>query len=97
MAAQQKYFDITNAPDLLRLAEEVRATREPCVLRRADEDIAVVVPVKKRRARRSPSQADYEAFISSAGGWKGLVDAEELKRNIAEARGSSRPPVRLDL
>jgi hypothetical protein len=92
--------DITHNPDLLRLIEEVRRTNVPLVLRRDNEDVAVLMPVPDdtiRKARRSPSkksQADIDAFLSSAGGWKDLVDTEQLKRDIAENRSrSSRPPI----
>lgn len=36
--------DISESPELARLAEAVRATGEPCVLRRGEEEIAVIVP-----------------------------------------------------
>ena len=39
---------------------------------------------------------DPDAFLRSRGGWKGLVDAEELIRNIRESRrASTRPEPRL--
>jgi predicted DNA-binding antitoxin AbrB/MazE fold protein len=39
-----------------------------------------------------PSTRDVDAFHRSAGGWKGLIDAEELKRNIyADRLISTRP------
>ena len=48
------------------------------------------------RQRQAKSQADGEAFLSSAGGWKGLVDTEKLKADIyASRRISTRPPVEL--
>ncbi|MER3457828.1 MAG: hypothetical protein C4309_03585 [Chloroflexota bacterium] len=64
---------------------------------------AVVSPVgltKIRRRRRPKTEADYEAFLASAGGWKDLADTEkrkaELKADIYESRRiSSRPPVEL--
>ena len=66
------------------------------MLRRDSEDIAVVMPLRKRRAPKQPSPADIEATLASAGGWKGLVDVEELKRQIKEGRSDHRPPVQLD-
>jgi len=36
-----------------------------------------------------------EAILSSAGGWKGLVDGEELKERLRSERGSDRPPAQL--
>ena len=98
MAKELKTIDITNIPELVRLAEEVRTSNEPRVLRCANEDVAVVMPPKpartSRRGRR-PSAADYEAFRSAAGGWKD-VDTEAFKEYIYERRRrSSRPPVEL--
>jgi hypothetical protein len=37
--------DITNLPDLLRLAEEVRSTGSPRVLKRGEEAVAMLTPV----------------------------------------------------
>jgi hypothetical protein len=103
MAAERETIDISNNPDLLRLAEDVRRRNASTVLRNGDEAVAVMMPVAdsaKRKAPRAPfkqkSQADIDAFLDSAGGWKDLVDTEQLKRDIAESRArSSRPPLKL--
>ncbi len=43
-----------------------------------------------------PSDLDSEAFLRSAGGWKGTIDAEALIRNIyADRLLSTRPEPRL--
>lgn len=55
MARELRPIDISNQPEVLRIAEEVRATQEPRVLRRNREDLAIVTPI--RRARSSPSRA----------------------------------------
>jgi hypothetical protein len=84
--------DVTNSPDLARLAEEVRATLQPRCLEKNGEALAMVTPVAikkgagKQRGRRAPTAADREAFLSSFGAWRGLVDGEQLKRNIAVSR-----------
>ena len=45
---------------------------------------------------RLPTRTAAGGFERSAGGWKGLVDAEELKRNIyADRLISTRPEPRL--
>ena len=98
MATEFKPIDISRVPELVRLAREVKDTREPRVLRWEGEDIAVLVPVKPafRPRKRTKSAADYEAFLSSAGGWRDLVDTEKLIEDIYESRRiSSRPPVAL--
>ncbi len=93
-----KPINISHIPDLLRIAEEVRKTNEPRLLRRDDEDLAIVVPAArytKRRAPRERTKASYEAFRSAAGGWKD-VDTDKLIADIyADRRMSDRPPVEL--
>ena len=42
------------------------------------------------------SYADYEEFLSSAGGWAGIVDANTLQKNFEESRAiPPRPRVEL--
>ncbi len=98
MPKELKRIDISNVPDLLRIAEEVRRSREPRLLGRDSEDLAIVAPVTsspKRRMPRAKTKADYEAFLSAAGSWKD-VDTDKLVRDIYESRRrSSRPPVEL--
>lgn len=91
-------IDVSNVPELLRIAEEVRSTQDPCLLKRDGEDLAVLMPAEraqKGKPTRSVATADHEAFRSAFGGWKGLVDADVLKRDLAATRGSGRPPVTL--
>ena len=90
-----KYLDARIAPDLLRVAEHVRATSERLVLTRDNEPIAAVVPVKPRRRAAAPTAADIAASKAAAGGWRGLVDARRLKREIYASRGTDRPAVKL--
>lgn len=49
-----KRIDIQDVRDLEALAEEVRLTKEPQVLQRGNEDIAMVTPVAPPKARRVP-------------------------------------------
>jgi len=97
MTKELRPIDVSDIPELLRIAEEVGATREPRVLRRDRRDLALVVPipgVRKTRGRVK-SKDDMEAFLSSAGGWK-EVDTDKLVADIyASRRRSVRPPVRL--
>ncbi len=98
MAEHAKSIDISDIPDLLRLAEEVQASNEPRMLTRNAEQLAVVMPVGKRsakRPRKTPSAEDLEAFRSAAGGWKDL-DTDTLVKNIYESRRISIRP-RVDL
>lgn len=54
MARELKHIDITNVPELLRIAEEVQASREPRLLRRDSEDVAILRPVRRASTRRLP-------------------------------------------
>ncbi len=99
MAKDFTAVDISNAPDLLRLAEEVHRTGQPRLLRRDNEDLAVLTPIAiplKPRSKRKKTAADREAFLSSAGGWTGNVEVDAfLKENYESRDRSSRPPVEL--
>ena len=79
--------------------DHVLEENETIVIEKENGVGAVVKPresVKTKRRRRPKTEADYEAFLASAGGWKDLVDTEKLKADIYESRRiSSRPPVEL--
>jgi hypothetical protein len=78
--------------------ERVVDEREAVVVEKDNGSAAVLRPLPARKAsrrRRVVTDADYAAFLSSAGGWA-EVDTEKLKHDIAESRRlSSRPPVEL--
>jgi hypothetical protein len=64
---------VTNKPELRRLAEDVRGTGEPQILRRDGEDLAVVVPMAPGQeigARRAKTTEDLAAFRAAADSWK---------------------------
>lgn len=97
MAKALKPIDISSIPKLLTIAEEVRRTNEPRMLRRDSEDVAILMPIKSIRKRRitTKSKEDYEAFRSAAGSWAD-VNTDRLIKDIYESRRrSSRPPVNL--
>ena len=50
-----KSVDVANVPELLSIAEKVRDTGEPCVLKRDGEESAILSPVPPgpRRQRRT--------------------------------------------
>jgi hypothetical protein len=88
----------SNVPDLAEVAEEVHRTRQPRVIRRADEDLAVIAPVKKQGKRPAVTQKSAEAIAAAwatFGRWKG-VDVDRFLRDNEESRRiSTRPPVEL--
>jgi hypothetical protein len=98
MAHEHETIDISDMPDVLRLAEAVRESNSPRILRRDNTEIAILVPLpngKPKRARRAKTQADYEAFLAAAGSWRD-VDIEAFKSYIRARRdASNRPPVDL--
>jgi hypothetical protein len=98
MRKQTATLDISRFPELLSVVEEVRSSGHSRVLTRGDEEIAVIVPVAHSRRYQSVvprARRDIEAMLSSAGAWRGIVDAEQLKADIRASRGSDRPAVDL--
>lgn len=46
MAKELQSVDISHLPELLRFAEEVRKSKQPRVLRRNDEQLAMIIPLE---------------------------------------------------
>ncbi|GAC1559709.1 MAG: hypothetical protein NVS2B7_34200 [Herpetosiphon sp.] len=92
-------LDISSVPDLLRLAEEVATTGKPRLLRRAGEDVAILMPLTsgtlRRRLPRTKTAADYDAFRASAGSWHDLDLDAFLKDNVESRNLNVRPTVDL--
>src|SRR3954470_23018053 len=97
MTREALRIDITTMPDLARLAREVARTGTPLVLHQDETDVAVLSPARapRRRTGKTVTQADIDASLAAAGGWKGLGDPEQLKRDLDAARSDNRPPVTL--
>ena len=93
MAEQPKSIDISDVPEILRIAEEVRRAGEPRLLRRHGEDLAMVVPLSGGVTNRfkKPTAADLAAFRSAAGGWADL-DTDTLIEDIYRARQEGTRP-----
>lgn len=94
MAEQPKSIDISDVPEILRLAEEVRRAGEPRVLRRDGEDLAMVVPMPRPRKTplKKPTAEDYAAFRGAAGSWAD-IDTDTLIEDIYRARGEGTRPI----
>ena len=83
-------LDISNMPDLVRLAEEVARTNAPRELKRDKQTVAVQMPV----ASAKKAKTVYEASLAAIGSWSDL-DADELIANIYRWRKEgSRPATR---
>ena len=52
MPEAYKPIDISNDPELLKLAEEVHSSHTPRILRRNDEELTLLVPVKPSASAR---------------------------------------------
>ena len=52
MASKSHPIDISRMPELAHLADEVRRTQTPRVLRQGEEDLAVLMPVPAAPQRR---------------------------------------------
>ncbi|SRR5260221_12074270 len=90
-------IDISNYPELLRLAEEVSTTKKPLVLTRDKKNLAVVMPVENAatpKKHRGKTKTDYEASLAAIGRWRDL-DADALIAHVYRAREEgSRPATR---
>ncbi len=90
-------IEISNKPDILRIAEEVKMTKKPRLLKRNGETLAMLMPVGTavKAKKKAKTKADYEAFRAAAGGWKD-IDTDKLVANIeATRKRSNRPPLHL--
>ena len=84
-----KRIDISQMPELLTLAQEVRSTNEPAVLQQDSEDVALltpITPVAKRSVRGKPTTADDPLWKLIGIGHSGKGDVSENKHKyLAEA------------
>jgi len=85
--------------DLFRIVEEVKTTKKPRILKVRSETLAMLMPVEaieKPKKKQTRSQKNYQRFLAAAGSLKGLIDAEQLKKDIYESRKIiTRPAIRL--
>ncbi len=61
MVKELKRIDISGIPELLSIAEEVRRSNEPRVLKQDSEDLAILTPIKpvtKRTTKGKPTSED---------------------------------------
>ena len=94
MAEPMKSLDVANRPELLELAEAVRRANRPCLLKRDDDELAVIAPVDaanaarpraNRRSRRAVTR-EWLDSITSIIDDDGPTDVAENKHKyLAEA------------
>jgi len=81
-----KRIDISRIPELLNLAQEVRSTKESCILQQGSEDLVMLTPVAKRRIRGKPITADDPLWKLVGIGHSGKGDISETNHKyLAEA------------
>src|SRR3954447_6689630 len=98
MTREAAYVDLNSEPDLPRLIHEVARNGRRVVLREGDTDLAILSPARpprRRVPRKRITPADIKASLAAAGSWKGLLDPEELKRQLDRARSDDSAPVTL--
>lgn len=87
------------ARDLEGFFDRVVHRHEEVLIENDKGEVAILKPApskKRPKRQRVITDADHEAFLSSLGGWKDLVDTDKLIENIYESRSiSTRPPVEL--
>jgi hypothetical protein len=92
MAKELKHIDVSHTPELLRLAEEVRRTRQPHILRRDREDMAVVFPLTARtaagREQVTETQIWADAGITDPANIWADYDAAKVQAGLQQARGA---------
>ena len=78
-------IDISNSPELVRLAEEVATANAPRALVRNNKPLAVIMPVANTKNGRAKTQNEYAASLAAIGSWHDL-DADALIAHIYAAR-----------
>ncbi len=97
MAKELKHVTITSETDLMKLVEEVHVDKEPLLLERDGEALAVILSPEEYAETRSLSLAERKArALAAAGAWKDL-DADDLIEYIYRGRHEAppSPPVTL--
>lgn len=100
MATRRQSLDISAIPELSRLADEVRSTGIPRVLRRAGEEIAVLAPLTVPPDRRRATITDrrhsaaLEVVARTRGALRGDIpfpgiQAERAATEAAMAEGAT--------
>jgi hypothetical protein len=94
MTSDPRPIDISGMPDLVRIAEEVTASKKPRILRRHKKAVAILMPVEGWPAL-TKKQA-IEETLALAGSWSDL-DWDTMEEELDRIRHESKPtpPFRL--
>ena len=85
MARDYPSSDISHVPELVRLAEQVRATGRPRLLRSGREELAVLMPVQRRHRRRSMrplTPEEYHVLLAVGGAPRSLLPPVQLRLEL---------------
>jgi hypothetical protein len=94
MAQEPQTIDVSNNPALREIVEEVARTRRPKRLRVDGTQVeAVIRPARPgwRRAALTPEERE-SILRATLGGWKGLIDPDQLKRELRELQRDEASP-----
>ncbi len=94
MSSSLTPIDISNIPELVRIAEEVNNTKESRVLTVSRRTLAVLMPVGtavKPEKKPKPTKADYDASLAALGSWSDL-DPDALIAHVYRAREEGSRP-----
>lgn len=89
MANESSPIDVSSLPELAHLVDEVRRGHRPRVLRRADEDVAILTPLPQAGRRRSSGRVlreDDGLFGLIGIGDSGIPGGVSGKKNEALGR-----------
>ena len=90
MPKAPKYVDVSQLPEVLAIAEEVRNTQEPRLLKKGDQELAMLVPLgpwaKGRSKSRAVTRGDaiFQLIGIGRSGIAGGISGDKHKR-LAEA------------
>jgi antitoxin (DNA-binding transcriptional repressor) of toxin-antitoxin stability system len=89
---KELHKDVSDSPELERLAEEVASSGDTVVLTKDGHDLATIAPTSQRRPLKPRELTAEEVAISksAAGGWAD-VDADELITRVYEGRHWAKP------
>ena len=89
----QTPIDISNMPELLRIAEEVAATKTPRELKRENRTVAVIMPTVKSTAKKKKA---IDTALALAGAWSDLP-SDHLEEELDHIRHASKPTPPIEL
>lgn len=100
MVAARKYIDLEKFPEIVAAARESRESGEPIDLRIEGKTVAVLSPEVEWKPGdpRKMTPEDLADFMSTAGAWSGLIDAEKFLEDNRRSRNiRTRPEVKLEV